>query len=76
MELIGNYALPDVVLPLENARNAILGFGNTARLLAELLDARGAKGIFTFKRTCSSVEMLANMFHDPELRIETKDTVK
>lgn len=70
VELAEMKAVPDLSLPLEDARVAIIGAGKMSRLLVQHLLSRSVTDITIVNRTVERAEELAKMFPDADLKIE------
>lgn len=73
VELAGLNAVPDLGVPLEDARVAVIGAGKMARLLVQHLVSRNCADITVVNRTRPRAEELSKMFPDANLKIVLLD---
>lgn len=69
VELADMKTIPDLDVPLVEARVSIIGAGKMSRLLVQHLVARGVRDIIIVNRTRARAEELAKMFPDAALKI-------
>lgn len=75
VELAGARAVPDIAMPLEDARVAVVGAGKMARLLVQHLASRRVDNIAVLNRSRERAEELSKQFPDVGLRIEPLDSL-
>ncbi|CDF39578.1 glutamyl-tRNA reductase [Chondrus crispus] len=75
VELAEMKAVPDLDLPLKDAKVCILGAGKMSRLLVQHLLSRGVADITIVNRSIGRAEELAKMFPDASLHIKLLDSM-